>query len=117
MLEWVLVVNQILMTLLSIATTRPGPVFPDNWLITLLSSLAMLTGVVLFTAALDVWLKRILGPGEGPVIRRSSSLTLPAGADPNAEPRGRLVPREYVGRSSGGSSQMNARPDRHRRVR
>lgn len=106
-----------LLTLLDSAAVSSGTQFPDNWATVLLSSLAMLAGVVLFTAALEVWLKRILGPGDGPTIRRSATLTLPAGADPNAEPRGRLIPQENVGRRSGGASQMNPRPDRHRRVR
>lgn len=109
--------NQEFLAIVAISTSLPGPVYPDGWLVRLLSSLTMLTGVVLFTAALDVWLKRILGPGERPVIRRSSTETLPAGTDPNAEPPGRLVPREFIGRSSGGTSQMNPRPDRHRRER
>ncbi len=103
--------------ILDAAAVSAGTQFPENWATILLSTLAMLTGVVLFTAALEVWLKRILGSGEGPTIRRSATLTLPAGADPNAEPRGRLIPQENVGRRSGGVSQMNPRPDRHRRIR
>jgi hypothetical protein len=103
--------------LLSVDGAGAAASFPDDWLITLLSSLGMLTGIVLFTAALDVWLRRVLGNGHGSSVRRTSTLTLPAGADPNAEPRGRLIPQEHIGRTPSGLSQMQPRPDRHRRVR
>lgn len=84
---------------------QAGGPLAEDWSSVLLWTLPALFVLVVLTAALDRWLARVLAPGDWPKTRRPSMMSLPAGADPNAEPRGRLVPVERVRRTSGGISQ------------